>query len=64
MGTSGWAAVTVAIPSGAAISPTNLIRRTPQCFNTSIAAAADPPVASMGSRIRHTWTVGSTGSLL
>ena len=30
----------------------------------SAVATADPPVASIGSRIRHTCTLGSTGSLL
>ena len=32
--------------------------------STSIAAVADPPVASIGSRIRHRSTVAESGSLL
>ena len=38
------------------------LRRRHEC--TSMAAVADPPVASMGSRIRHRSTVAESGSLL
>ena len=36
-------------PSGAAIKHINLMSLTPLCFNESIAAIADPPVANIGS---------------
>jgi hypothetical protein len=36
--------------------PTNLMRFTPHRLSTSMVAVAEPPVASMGSRIRHTDT--------
>ena len=41
-----------------------LIRTAPQRLSTSIAAVAEPPVASIGSRIRHRSTFAASGSLL
>ena len=61
---SGCAASTASTPSGAAIRFTSLIRTAPQRLSTSIAAVAEPPVASIGSRIRHRSTVALSGSLL
>jgi hypothetical protein len=62
-GTSGWAARSRSTPSGEAISPTNLIRRFPSAFNSAIVSTADPPVASIGSRISSTSTASPVGRL-
>ena len=43
MGTSGCASCSAATPSGAAISPRNLIRRAPQRLRILTAAVAEPP---------------------
>ncbi len=60
-GTSGWAARSRATPSGDAISPTNLIRLFPTAFSSAIVSTADPPVASIGSRMSSTSTFSPVG---
>ena len=49
IGTSGWAACSVATPSGAASRQTNLIDFGLSSLSRSTAATAELPVASIGS---------------
>ena len=53
MATSGCASLTALTPSGAAMRLTSLIGVAPHSLSTSMAAVAEPPVASIGSRMRQ-----------
>ena len=64
IGTSGIASDIRSIPSGAAISATNLIRPIPEARRISHVRTAEPPVASIGSTTRATDARQRLGSLL
>ena len=51
-------------PSGAAMRPTYFTLRAPHRLRISIVATDEPPVASIGSRTRHTCAVAEDGSEL
>jgi hypothetical protein len=51
------------MPSGAAIKPTKTTFSTPFSFRREAATTAEPPVASMGSRISAMSTGGYPWSL-
>ena len=63
MSTSLWYFCTSAIPSGAATKLTSFMFFAPFSFNTSIAAIAEPPVASIGSTIIISLSSISCGNL-
>ena len=63
MGTSGCAFCSVAMPSGAASRQTNLMERGRSCLMRSTAAAAELPVASMGSTTMTSRSAISDGIL-
>lgn len=61
--TSGCSLWTRSMPSGAAIRQTREIRFPPRFLMRLIAAAEEPPVASMGSRTKISRSSMSKGSL-
>ena len=61
--TSGYSSFSLFIPSGADIIYKNLIFFTPSSFRHLIVSAAEPPVASIGSKISTSLLLISFGIL-